>query len=212
MRIVLLGPPGAGKGTQAKLLIEYLKVPHISTGDILRETVKGNSDIAAKVREIMNKGELVPDDLVTQMVSLRLKKEDASKGFILDGYPRNISQAKRLDEILTDKPIDAVIYLEASEDVVIQRLTGRRVCKKCGANYHIKNMPPRSEGLCDACGAELIQRSDDQADTVKKRLDVYLKQTSSLIDYYNNEGILLKLSADEDSDVVYRKLIEILKK
>lgn len=208
----MLGPPGAGKGTQAKLLIEYLKVPHISTGDILRETVKGNSDIAAKVREIMNKGELVPDDLVTQMVSLRLKKEDASKGFILDGYPRNISQAKRLDEILTDKPIDAVIYLEASEDVVIQRLTGRRVCKKCGANYHIKNMPPRSEGLCDACGAELIQRSDDQADTVKKRLDVYLKQTSSLIDYYNNEGILLKLSADEDSDVVYRKLIEILKK
>lgn len=208
----MLGPPGAGKGTQAKLLIEYLKVPHISTGDILRETVKGNSDIAAKVREIMNKGELVPDDLVTQMVSLRLKKEDASKGFILDGYPRNISQAKRLDEILADKPIDAVVYLEASEDVVIQRLTGRRVCKKCGANYHVKNMPPRSEGVCDACGAELIQRSDDQADTVKNRLDVYLKQTSSLIDYYNNEGILLKLSADEDSDAVYRKLIEILKK
>jgi len=210
MRVILLGPPGAGKGTQAKSLVEYFKVPHISTGDILREVVREDSAIGRKVREIMNKGELVSDELVTEIVAMRLKKDDTAAGFILDGYPRNISQARSLDEILADRPVEAVIYLDASEKVVIQRLSGRRVCRSCGANYHVTNMPPKSEGICDACGGELYQRSDDEVETIKKRLNVYLKQTVSLIDYYEKKGRLVRISADDEAEVVSKKLIEIL--
>lgn len=212
MKVILLGPPGVGKGTQAKQLVEYFKIPHISTGDMLREIVKEESPVGLKVREIMNRGDLVPDDLVTEIVRLRLKKADALSGFILDGYPRTNVQAKSLDEILNDSPLNGAIYLDASQQTLIQRLSGRRVCKKCGANFHITNMPPKSSGICDKCGGELFQRSDDQVETIKKRLNVYLRQTVSLIDYYQSRNKLIKLNADEPASVVYNTLIDILGK
>ncbi len=163
MNIILLGPPGAGKGTQSKKLAQRLSIPHISTGDILRKNVSAGTDLGKEAKGYMEKGALVPDRLVTQMLTRRFEEPDIKNGFILDGYPRNENQAEILDEILKQKKlnIDMVMYLDSSERVIIQRLTGRLVCRKCGANFHIKNMPPKAAGICDACAGELYQRTDD---------------------------------------------------
>lgn len=200
MKLVLLGPPGAGKGTQSVILAKQYSVPHISTGDILREAVKNGTDLGAKAKSYMDKGELVPDDVVIGIVAERLKTADCKSGFLLDGFPRTLKQAEGLDAALKriGSEIDLVLYFETSEQVAITRLTGRRVCKKCGFNYHIKNIPPKKAGICDKCGGELFQRPDDTEKTVRNRLVVYEQQTKPLIDYYTKQGVLKKVSGDLD--------------
>lgn len=214
MKIILLGPPGAGKGTQAKVLSEKLKLPHISTGDILRQMSQEGTQLSRQAREFMNKGMLVPDELVTQMLSQRIDHPDIKNGFILDGYPRNINQAKTLDDMLKQRNmmVDMVIYLDTSEPVIIQRLSGRLVCSNCGLNFHTKNMPPKNDMLCDNCGGRLYQRTDDQEGTVKKRLEVYKKETAGLIHYYESEQKLHRLLADEEAEAVLNKIIDLVKK
>lgn len=202
MKLILFGPPGAGKGTQAKLLIEKFGLPHISTGDILRSEVKNNTDLGKQAKSFMDAGKLVPDSLVTEMVRKRMRSSDLGKGFILDGYPRTESQAKALDEIL-EGGIDMAIYLSTSEGVVVQRLTGRRVCPKCGTNYHMTNMPPKKDMLCDQCQVGLFQRPDDNESTVKNRLQVYLNESSAVLDFYKKQGRLERVSGDLDSDEVF---------
>lgn len=212
--MILLGPPGAGKGTQAKRLAERLKLPHISTGDLLRQNVSEGTSLGKEAKDFMNKGALVPDELVTEMVDQRISQSDTDKGFILDGYPRNISQAKALDGILKkmNTEIDIVIYLDTSEPVVIQRLSGRLVCSACNANFHKVNMPPKVNMTCDNCGGKLYQRSDDSLETVRKRLQVYLEESSPLIQYYNERKKLHSLSADEDKDIVLNRIVALAKK
>lgn len=200
MKLILLGPPGAGKGTQSVVLCKEFSIPHISTGDILRESIKAGAKLGLEAKSYMDKGELVPDAIVTGIVAERLKKDDAAKGFILDGFPRTLNQAKELDKALTaiNSAIDMVLYFETSSKVAISRLTGRRVCKKCGFNYHIKNIPPKKEGVCDKCGGELMQRPDDTEATVLNRLKVYEEQTKPLIEYYSNKKLLSKVDGDMD--------------
>ena len=208
MYLVLLGPPGAGKGTQAKRLAEKLKLPHISTGDILRQNVKDATALGKEAKGIMDKGLLVPDDLVASMLDERFNNSDIKKGFILDGYPRTLTQAKTLDEILARKKlaVDLVVYLNTSDDVIIKRLTGRLVCSKCGANFHVVNMPPKAAGLCDNCQGSLYQRSDDNEVTVRKRLEVYKNEVASLIKYYNQQNKLHSLNADLDAFEVLEQI------
>jgi len=214
MIIILLGPPGAGKGTQAKTLAQKLKLPHISTGDILRQNVSQNTGLGQQAQDFMNKGGLVPDELVTQMLAQRINQPDIQDGFILDGYPRNINQARALDEMLRQKntAVGLVIYLDTSEPVIIQRLSGRLVCSVCGLNFHIKNMPPKVNMTCDVCGGKLYQRTDDNAQTIKKRLEVYLKESSPLIQYYNQKKKLHSLSADEEAGIVLNKIVGLAKR
>lgn len=211
MYLVLLGPPGAGKGTQAKWLAEKLTLPHISTGDILRQNVKLDTDLGRGAKSIMDKGLLVPDDLVAKMLDQRFNNPDIKKGFILDGYPRTLSQAYSLDEILAAKglAVDLVVYLDTSDQVIIKRLTGRLVCSKCGANFHAINMPPKVKGLCDGCGGSLYQRSDDVEITVRKRLEVYKQEVASLIEYYKKAKKLQSLNADLGAVVVLEQIIEL---
>jgi len=201
MYLVLLGPPGAGKGTQAKRLAERLDLLHISTGDILRQNVKAGTVLGIQAKGIMDKGLLVPDELVAAMLDERFNNPDIKKGFILDGYPRTLSQAKTLDEILSRKKlsVDLVVYLNTSDEIIIKRLTGRLVCSKCGANFHVVNMPPKVAGLCDNCQGSLYQRSDDNETTVRKRLEVYKNEAASLIKYYNQQNKLHSLNADLDA-------------
>ncbi len=212
MIVVLLGPPGAGKGTQAVMLAEKKGFLHLSTGDILRANVKNNTDIGKKAKTFMDKGELVPDDIVIEMMLDTIKNARGKKDIILDGFPRTVYQAKKLDVELDelDLPIDIVIYFKTSIKMVILRLTGRRLCSKCGASYHIVNMPPRKQGVCDKCGAELYQRKDDSEETIKKRLEVYDSQTKELIDYYKAQGILKEVSGDMEAPKVYNELSGIL--
>jgi adenylate kinase len=214
MRIVLLGPPGAGKGTQAKQLAKSLSLPHISTGDLLRQNVASATALGKEAKDFMNKGLLVPDELVTKMLSERFSQADVKKGFILDGYPRNINQAKVLDGILAvlKLRIDLVFDLACSDAVVIQRLSGRLVCRKCGANFHKTNMPPAKEGICDNCGGELYQRADDNVETIKKRLNVYKEEVSALIRYYEDNGLLLRVNSDGQADVVLKEMIRLVNK
>ena len=212
MRIVLLGPPGAGKGTQAVMLWEKKGFLHLSTGDILRENVKNNTDIGKKAKAFMEKGELVPDDMVIEMMLDTIRGAQNKKDFILDGFPRTAYQAKKLDNELgrLKLAIDMVVYFKTSINTVILRLTGRRLCSKCGANYHAVNMPPKKQGVCDKCGAELYQRKDDSEETIKKRLEVYNNQTEELIDYYKSQGLLKEVSGDMEAGKVYSELSEIL--
>ncbi|MEK6732106.1 MAG: adenylate kinase [Candidatus Omnitrophota bacterium] len=212
MYMVLLGPPGAGKGTQAVMLAEKKNFLHLSTGDILRENVKRNTDIGKKVKVFMEKGELVPDDIVIEMMLDTIKNAKAKKDFILDGFPRTVYQAKKLDAELNKLKlaIDMVVYFKTGIETVILRLTGRRLCSKCGANYHIVNMPPKKQGVCDKCGSELYQRKDDSEETIKKRLEVYNSQTKELIDYYKAQGILEEVSGDLEAGAVYSELTKIL--
>ncbi len=213
MRIILLGAPGAGKGTQAKVLAEKLKISHISTGDILRQNVKEETILGKEAKGYMERGLLVPDELMAKMLKERFSQPDIKSGFILDGYPRNLAQAHTLEEIFTAKGIgiDWVIYLDSSEDVIIQRLSGRLVCSKCQANFHVKNMPPKKEGICDRCAGALYQRSDDKVETIKRRLEVYRKEAADLIDYYKNQGKLQRLNADCEASVVLNQIIALAK-
>lgn len=213
MRIILLGAPGAGKGTQAKTLSKKLDLVHISTGDILRSNVAGGTDLGKQAKDYMNKGLLVPDELVTRMVADRVTQPDVKKGFILDGYPRNLAQAKSLDVILekNNLNIDFVIDLAASKAVVIQRLSGRLACKGCNANFHRTNMPPKKDMICDNCGSQLYQRADDKEETIAKRLEVYNKESAPLIEYYQAKKKLHKICADDDAQVVVDKVIELVR-
>jgi len=211
--MILLGPPGAGKGTQAKTLAQRLKLPHISTGDLLRQNVSQGTALGKQAKDFMNKGALVSDELVIQMLNQRVSQSDIEKGFILDGYPRNINQAKALDGMLKKRniAIDLVIYLDTSEPVIIQRLSGRLVCSVCGANFHTKNMPPKVRMTCDNCGGKLYKRSDDLDETIKKRLQVYLEESAPLIKYYNDKHKLYRFSADGDKTIVLNMIIELAK-
>ncbi len=214
MRIILLGPPGAGKGTQAKTLAEKLKLPHISTGDLLRQNVKDGTALGSQAKGSMDKGLLVSDGLVAKMLLERFNHPDIKKGFILDGYPRNLNQAEELDKMLSQKNIgiDLVVYLDTSEPVIIQRLTGRLVCASCGLIFHATNMPPKVGRTCDKCGGRLYQRNDDKKETVEKRIEVYKQETASLIDYYQKKQKLHSLSADEDAGLVLNKILALAQK
>ncbi|MFA5165481.1 MAG: adenylate kinase [Candidatus Omnitrophota bacterium] len=214
MKLVLLGPPGAGKGTQAKVLSKEFGIPHISTGDILRESVKAQSPIGLKAKVYMDKGELVPDDVVIEMVAQRVAKEDCEKGFMLDGFPRTAAQAKALDGTLAElkRPIDLVLYFKTSQETIIQRLSGRRVCKNCGENYHVKNIPPKVAGKCDKCGGELYQRVDDKEETILNRIKVYENTVPGIISYYEGKGILRTVSGDFDVDEAHDYLSKLFVK
>lgn len=211
MNIILLGPPGAGKGTQAKELARKLGVPHISTGDLLRRNVAEGTPLGKKAYDFMNKGALVPDTLVNEMLAERILQTDTAPGFILDGYPRNLAQAKILEEVLqkNGRRVDLVVYLDTSEAVVIQRLSGRLVCRTCGANFHITNMPPRKAMTCDACNGELYQRSDDKEETIRRRLQVYRQESAPVVDYYESKGLLHRLSADGEASLVLNEIIRL---
>ena len=212
MQLVLLGPPGAGKGVHSDRLSECYNIPHISCGDILRERLSQNDEISLKLSKIMNQGKLVSDDIVMKLIEERLKKPDAADGFILDGFPRTIEQAKKLEELLEKKHIklDKVIYLNTSLKVSIQRLGGRRVCSKCAANYHIKNMPPEKPEVCDRCGSALYVRDDDQEETVRSRWKVYKEKTASLIDFYKGKDLLWEVPGDLSADEVFSIIAEKL--
>ena len=209
MRAVLLGPPGAGKGTQAVRLVEKYNVPQISTGDIFRRNIKEGTELGKKAQECMNAGKLVPDELVVDLVKDRLMQDDCKNGYLLDGFPRTIYQAEELDKFLAQQgqKLDAVINFEVGYDTLIERLTGRRVCKACGAGYHIKNMPPKVEGVCDKCGSELEQRKDDTKETAVNRISVYEESTAPLIDYYTGTGALRNFNAEKDPDELLKEIV-----
>ncbi|MBM3251758.1 MAG: adenylate kinase [Candidatus Omnitrophica bacterium] len=215
MNLILLGPPGAGKGTQAKLLSEGLKIPHISTGDILREAVKNQNEFGKEVKKIMDSGALVPDDLINKIMADRLARSDTKKGFILDGFPRTKAQATALDELLKKNSlgdIDLVLYFDSSLKIIIERLSGRLVCRNCGANFHIKNVPPKKDMICDFCGGQLYQRDDDKEETVKNRIKVYEEKNSPLMAYYEKQNKIRKINADLSASAVYKILMKLFKK
>lgn len=212
MNLILLGPPGAGKGTQAVNIVEKYGVPHISTGDIFRENIKNGTELGKKAQEYMNRGELVPDELVIDLATDRISQDDCKNGFLLDGFPRTVFQAEKLDEFLTTKgdKIDCVINLEVAKEELITRLTGRRVCKKCGASFHIVNIPPKTEGVCDFCGGELEQRKDDTVETAENRISVYEAQTLPLVDYYQKAGCIANIDGATGLDSVFADIVSAL--
>lgn len=212
MRVVLLGAPGAGKGTQAKKLIEKYSIPQISTGDLLRAAVAAGTTLGKEAKSYMDKGELVPDSVVLGMVEERLKQDDCRKGYILDGFPRNTKQAEALDKILGDlnMSLSAALSVDVPFEDLMKRLTGRRTCKACGQMYNVYFGPSKKEGFCDKCNGELFQRDDDKEETIKKRLDVYSAQTAPLIDYYGKKGILKSVSGTGSIDDIFRKVTEVL--
>jgi adenylate kinase len=212
MRAVLLGPPGAGKGTQAVKLVEKYGVPQISTGDIFRKNIKEGTELGKKAQEYMNSGQLVPDELVVDLVKDRLMQEDCANGYLLDGFPRTIFQAEQLDKFLAEngQKLDAVINFEVGHDALMTRLTGRRICKSCGASFHIVNIPPKVEGVCDVCGGELEQRKDDTVETAEKRIEVYEASTAPLIGYYKETGALKNFNAEKDHDEIFKDIVKEL--
>lgn len=212
MKIIMLGAPGAGKGTQAKMIAAKYGIPHISTGDIFRANIKNGTELGAKAKEYMDKGLLVPDELVVDLVIDRFKEPDCEKGYVLDGFPRTIPQAEALDKALTaiGESIDYAINVEVPDENIINRMGGRRACVGCGATYHIVYSPTKVEGKCDTCGADLIVRDDDKPETVKNRLAVYHEQTQPLIDYYTNKGITREVDGTVDMKDVFEAIVEIL--
>ena len=212
LRTILLGPPGAGKGTQAAKIVEKYGVPHISTGDIFRENIKKGTELGKKAQEYMNRGELVPDDLVIEIATTRLLEDDCRNGFLLDGFPRTVYQAEKLDEFLAarDSKIDKVLDIAVEKEELITRLTGRRVCKSCGASFHVVNIPPKKEGVCDFCGGELIQRADDNLETVTNRIDVYEAQTMPLVEYYEKAGNLVHIDGSTGLENVFADIVSAL--
>lgn len=213
MRIVLLGPPGAGKGTQAAVLSENLKIPHISTGDIFRANIKGGTPLGLLAKSYIDSGRLVPDDVTIDIVGSRLADEDCNTGFIMDGFPRTIPQARMFDEMLNNcnASVEAVINITADDNVIVKRLSGRRMCS-CGRTYHVDNNPPKVEGVCDVCNSKLYIRDDDKEETVKERLRTYHEQTSPLIDYYQKKGILRNFDGTKPIEVTTGEILESLKK
>ena len=212
LRTILLGPPGAGKGTQAVKIVEKYGIPHISTGDIFRENIKKGTELGKKAQEYMNKGELVPDDLVIAIATARLLEDDCKTGFLRDGFPRTVYQAEKLDEFLEahNSKIDKVVDISVGKEELMIRLTGRRVCKKCGASYHIVNIPPKKEGVCDICGGPLIQRDDDNAETAANRIEVYEEQTRPLVDYYKKAGNLVLIDGTTGLENVFADIVRAL--
>ena len=211
---MLLGPPGAGKGTQAQVLSKDLNLPHVSTGDMLREALKASTELGLKAKTYMEKGALVPDEIVIALVSERLSKSDAKKGFILDGFPRTPEQAESLDKSLRDlkMPLDVVLYFKTSLAVIIRRLSGRRVCGQCGKNFHLTNFKPKVDGICDVCGGKLFQRPDDKEDTIENRLKVYERQTEPLIEYYRKKKTLYETSGDLEVQPLNDILMDLFQK
>lgn len=208
MKIILIGGPGAGKGTQAKRIKEEYSLPHISTGDIFRANIKNNTVLGKEARKYIDKGLLVPDDLVVDLVVDRLLQEDCKDGYILDGFPRTIPQAQALDQSLKEAKdkIDLVINIEVADENIIKRMSGRRACLKCGATYHLKHIPPKVEGVCDICDSELVLREDDKPETVRKRLKVYHEQTRPLIEYYSSKGNLLRVDGSRPIDTIFEDI------
>ena len=212
MKIIMFGAPGAGKGTHAKKITEKFGIPAISTGDIFRENIKNGTELGKKAKEYMDAGNLVPDELVCDLVVDRLKQDDCKNGYILDGFPRTIPQAEALTAALAkdDDAIDYALEIFLEDQAIIDRMSGRRVCKSCGATYHVVNIPPKTEGVCDECDGELIVRDDDAPETVKKRLDVYHEQTAPLIDYYKKQGILKVIDGSKGLDTCFEEICGIL--
>lgn len=208
MKIIMLGAPGAGKGTQAKMIAEKYGIPHISTGDIFRANLKEGTELGKKAKEYMDQGLLVPDELTVDLVVDRLQKEDCKKGFILDGFPRTIGQAEALKN--ANQSLDYAINVDVPDENIIRRMSGRRACLECGATYHIVYNPTKTEGVCDSCAKELVLREDDKPETVKKRLDVYHDQTQPLIEYYDKIGILKTVDGTQDMETVFHDIIAIL--
>lgn len=209
LNIIMLGAPGAGKGTQARQLSLKYNIPHISTGDILREAVKNRTPLGLKAKSYLDSGKLVPDDVIIDVVKERLERDDCKNGFILDGFPRTIAQAEALDSV---KGNLKVININVDEAELIKRLSGRRVCRKCGANYHIIYSPPTNEGICNMCGGELYQRDDDTEDTIKARLEVYRNQTAPLIEYYRKKKMLYTVSGKGSVDDIFNEIVKVLGK
>mgnify|MGYP000027826825 CR=1 FL=1 len=212
--IILIGAPGAGKGTQATVLSGMLGIPHVSSGDLFRDNLKRETPLGLQAKSYMEKGELVPDDVTVAMVRDRLSQADCNdRGAILDGFPRTVEQARALDEVLAQdgKKIDTVIYFQVSEAALVERLTGRRICRNCQAVYHTLFNPPKVEGVCDVCGGELYQRADDQPETVKNRLQVYFEQTLPLIDFYKQKGLLHTVDGQQDIEAVRAALLDVIK-
>jgi adenylate kinase len=204
MRLVFLGPPGVGKGTQAKRLSDSARAAHVSTGDMLREAIRQRTALGLRAKAAMDRGELVPDTVVINLIKERLRMADARRGCILDGFPRTVEQARALDLMLKSSALtlDAVISFTCSRDKIIERLSGRRVCRRCGANYHLTYMPPRSAGRCDKCDGELFQRDDDRPDAIVQRLEVYEHQTAPLVQYYQQHNLLREVSAEGDVEAI----------
>lgn len=214
MRLVLLGPPGVGKGTQASAIVEKYNIPHISTGDIFRSNIKEGTELGKEAKSYMDKGLLVPDELVVSIVKDRLTKEDCSEGFLLDGFPRTLDQADALDKELSKMGIELnkVVNIDAEKDVLIERAIGRRICKSCGATYHVKFNPPKIQGICDIDGGELMQRDDDIEETVATRIGVYNDQTQPLIDYYQRKEIILNIDGTRPIKDIFGEIVESLSK
>ncbi|MFD1414822.1 adenylate kinase [Oceanobacillus jeddahense] len=214
MNLILMGLPGAGKGTQAEKIEEKYNIPHISTGDMFRLAIKEGTDLGKKAKEYMDQGNLVPDEVTIGIVKERLGKDDCAEGFLLDGFPRTIAQAEALQELTADlnRTIDHVIHVDVPEEKLVERLTGRRICPTCGTTYHVIYNPPKEEGICDKDGSQLIQRDDDQPETVKKRLAVNVEQTQPLLDFYQDKGYLVKVDGDRDINDVFSDIESILGK
>ena len=212
MKIIMLGAPGAGKGTKAKKIAEKYQIPHISTGDIFRANIKGGTELGMKAKTFMDQGMLVPDEITIGMLMDRIGQEDCINGYVLDGFPRTIPQAESLTKALAERgeKVDYAINVDVPDENIINRMSGRRACLGCGATYHVTFNPPVKEGICDTCGQELVLRDDDKPETVKKRLDVYHQQTQPLIDYYKNAEVLAEVDGTQPMDAVFQGIVEIL--
>ena len=212
MNIILMGLPGAGKGTQASEIVKKFPIPHISTGDMFRKAIKDETDLGKEAKSYMDRGELVPDEVTVGIVKERISEDDAKKGFLLDGFPRTIDQAEALNDIMSElgRNIDAVINIEVPEEELMNRLTGRRICEKCGTTYHLVFNPPKVDGICDIDGGKLYQREDDNPETVSNRLSVNVKQSKPILEYYNNKGVLKNIDGSKDIDEVTKDVIDIL--
>jgi adenylate kinase len=212
MRIILLGPPGAGKGTQAAGIVEKYNIPHISTGDIFRKNIKEGTELGKKAKGFIDQGLLVPDELTVGLVTDRISQADCKNGFMLDGFPRNVAQAQHLDKYLKEvgMSLDTVVNIEVDKDILVGRAVGRRICKSCGATYHVEFNPPKVDSVCDVCGGELYQRADDNEETVSKRIQVYLDETKPLVNYYSKEGIIANINGEQSIDKVFSDIVDAL--
>ena len=212
MKIIMLGAPGAGKGTQAKMIAEKYQIPHISTGDIFRANIKNGTELGMEAKKYMDQGQLVPDELTVKILLDRVAKDDCKNGYVLDGFPRTIPQALVLDKALAElgEKIDYAIDVEVPDENIVKRMSGRRACLACGATYHIEHIPPKTEGICDVCGQELVLREDDKPETVLNRLQVYHKQTQPLIDFYTEKGVMKAVDGTVDMKAVFGAIVAIL--